>query len=290
MQKHKTTLAVTVLLLGAAICMLLFLRGGTLAVGERLSPLQVTVLRIGKADAIVVQDGRKTAVIDAGEEEDGEEVVAFLKKQNISRVDTLIITHFDKDHVGGADTLAEEMEIGQVLLPDYQGISTEYADFLYALEQKGITPQRLNEPAKFKLEEADILVEPPLSYEIPDGIVEYDNNFSLVVTITHGENRMLFAGDIEKQRIREWLSEGNAADCKFLKVPHHGVYNTALRELVEAVSPKYAVICDSNKNPAEKKTLELFKQYNIQVFQTQNGKVTVISDGCSLEISQKLKQ
>lgn len=286
MQKRKTFITALLLLLGAAACVPYFLRGEPPSVEERLDPLQVTLLKIGKADAIVVQDNDETAVIDAGEEEDGEEVVAFLKDQGISRVDTLIITHFDKDHVGGADTLIEKLEIGQVLIPDYQGDSTDYSDFLSAMEQKEITPQALTESVEFKLGEANVLVEPPLSYEIPEGEAEYDNNFSLITTITHGGNRLLFTGDIEKQRIREWLAKGNAGKCNFLKVPHHGVYNKALPELMDAVSPECAVICDSEKNPAEAKTLELLRQVQAQVLETRNGDVTVISDGCDLKVSQ----
>lgn len=56
------------------------------------------------------------------------------ENQGISNVDTLIITHYDQDHVGGADTLVEAMEIGRVLLPAYEGDSTEYVDFMNALE------------------------------------------------------------------------------------------------------------------------------------------------------------
>lgn len=135
MQKQKKIIAAAILLLGVAACMLFFLRGGTpSSVKEPLAPLQVTLFKIGKADAIVVQNGDKTAIIDAGEEEDGEEVVTFLKDQGISYVDTLIITHFDKDHVGGAGTLIEELEIGQVLIPNYEGSNTEYSDFFICNE------------------------------------------------------------------------------------------------------------------------------------------------------------
>lgn len=65
--------------------------------------LEVTLLKVGKADAIVVQAQAQTMVIDTGEDDDGAELVSFLKSQGCEKVDTLIITHFDKDHVGGAD-------------------------------------------------------------------------------------------------------------------------------------------------------------------------------------------
>lgn len=270
------------------ICMALALGGTVRPFGRRIEPLKVTILKIGKADAIVLQTGKKTMVIDAGEEEDGEEVADLLIKQGLSRIDVLVITHFDKDHVGGADTLVEMMEIGKVIVPDYCGSSTEYFDFADALDEKGIVPEKLTKPERFTLGEASVLVEPPLSYDIPDGFVEFDNNFSLITTVTHGENRLLFMGDAEKQRIREWLSQESEQECDFLKVPHHGVYNKALKELFDAVRPQYAVICSSKKNPADTKTLELLKQYGARTLETRDGDVTVISDGVGLEIHQDL--
>lgn len=252
-------------------------------------PLKVTLLKVGKADAIAIQTEENTMVIDTGEEEDGEELVFYLKNQGISQVDTLLITHFDKDHVGGADTLIESMDVGRILVPDYEGTSTEYQDFMIALEEKGLMAERLKKSEEFELGSAKVLVEPPVSCETQNGEAEVDNNFSIITTVTHGKNRLLFTGDAEKQRIRQWMKEGSAASCDFLKVPHHGVYNTALQELFETVEPECAVICSSNKNPADPQTIELLKKYNVHVFQTKDGNITVISDGTSLEMKQELE-
>ncbi|HBN56034.1 MAG TPA: hypothetical protein DD414_04605 [Lachnospiraceae bacterium] len=188
------------------ICTLLFFIRGYPPGRSRLPPLKATLLKVGKADAIIVQSDNYAMVIDAGEEEDGEEVTAFLNNQGITCVDTLIITHFDKDHVGGADTLVESVKVGRVLLPYYEGVSTEYLDFMKALKQTGLKPERLSKPLNFKIGEASVLVEPPLSYQVDSSQAENDNNFSLITTITHGENVLLFTGDMEKQRIRKWVS------------------------------------------------------------------------------------
>ena len=187
--------------------------------------LKVTLLKVGKADAIALLTKGKAMVIDAGEEEDGEELVTFLSQQGITKV---------------------EFEFG----------------------------------------DAEILVEPPLSYDAGNA-EEMDNNFSLITTVIHGENKLIFTGDAQKQRIREWLENTKPDSCDFLKIPHHGVYNKALRELLDAVKPEYAAICSSHKNPAEVKTLELLKQKNVSVMETKDGDITVISDGKKLEIHQE---
>lgn len=263
---------------------LLFLSGCQNREGD---VLKVSLLKVGKADAIVVQQGTQTMVIDAGEEEDGAELVEFFEEQEISEVDILIITHFDKDHVGGADTLVEAMEIGEVILPDYETDGTEYWDFMNALEGKDLTPQHLTQSAKFALGNASVLVEPPQDYMAGSSAEDIDNNLSLITTITYGENRLLFTGDAEKARLREWLTGGTAGDCDFLKIPHHGVYSEALKELLEAVTPEYAAICSSSKNPAEQKTLDVLKQYQVQTVQTKDGDIIVTCDGERLEVTQR---
>lgn len=275
------------LFLLSLLLLLLLLLGGCRP--EERNLLRVSLLKVGKADAIIVQTGPETLVIDAGEEDDGEELVEFLERQGISRVDVLVITHFDKDHVGGADTLVEELEVGAVLLPDYEASSTEYLDFMKALESRDITPQRLTQPERFMLGDAVVLVEPPQACAADSDTAETDNNLSLITTIVYGENRLLFTGDAEKARLREWLSGETAVPCGFLKVPHHGVYNKALEDLLAAVTPEYAAICCSSKNPAEQKTLEALEEYQVRTFQTRDGDITILCDGERLEVSQKTR-
>lgn len=254
-----------------------------------LASLTCTFLKVGKADAMVLQTSGHTMIIDTGEEDDGQELVEFLKNRNIAQVEVLIITHYDKDHVGGADTLLANIPVVRVLVPDYEGIGTEYTDFIKALADAGVTPERISEPLTFSFGETIVSVDPPLSYEIPDGAVEYDNNFSLVTTVTHGINRMYFTGDIEKDRIREILSGGDLSECVFLKVPHHGIYNTSLDELIRTLTPQYAVVCCSDKHPAEVETLQLMKKYGVDVLETRRGNITLISDGQHLELHQKVR-
>ncbi len=279
------------IVLGVCICLVILSAFLSRLKPEKntLSPLTCTFLKVGKADAMVLETNGHTIVIDAGEEDDGQEIVDFLKERNISMVDVLIVTHYDKDHVGGADILISEIPVVRVLIPDYTGISIEYSDFMEAMETAGITPERVSARASFPFGEAVVIVDPPESYEIPDGAVEYDNNFSLVTTITHGTNRLCFTGDIEKDRIREMVSGRNLQECVFLKVPHHGIYNTVLEELIKAIHPDYAVICSSEKHPAENATLELLKKYGVDVLETRHGDITLVSDGQHLELHQKVK-
>ena len=262
---------------------------------DALPPLTTTILKVGKADAIVIREGAHTMLIDCGEEDDGQEVIDFLTTRNIEKVDVLIITHYDKDHVGGADQLIEQIPVERILLPDYKGASTEYFDFVAAMKRANLTPEVLTDDVTFSFGSAEVLVSPShlMDHEEATNAVaagfDIDNNLSLITMMTHGQNRMLFTGDAEKERIREWCSSDNAKTCAFLKLPHHGVYNTALAELLETVKPQYSVICDSAKNPASADTLETLKLYGVDVLETKNGKITITSDGIDLYLKQKVK-
>jgi len=244
--------------------------------------LTVTLLSVGKADAIVLRCGGETMVIDTGEADDGRKLVEYLTDEGIGRVDVLIITHFDRDHVGGAALLAEKLTLGRVLLPDYESDRAEYTGFMHMLELRGIVSERLQTAVRFKLGSAEVLVEPPEAYLEDVG----DNDMSLITTVIHGEMRLVFMGDSEKLRTRQWLAGGDKQPCDFLKVPHHGTFDKALPELLQALRPRFAAICDSARNPAEAETLDLLADFGATVYRTAEGTIRAVSDGRTLHLEQ----
>ena len=251
-----------------------------------LNPLTLQVLKVGKADAMVLTCGDAVMVIDCGEKEDGEEVLDYLAQKGAKKVDILLITHFDKDHVGGADTVVEGIPVDRILMPDYEGTGKQYKEFVDALDDLGMEPERVAEVLNLQLGDAKVKVEPPASYEIPDTDDEYDNNFSLITTVDFGKNRLVFTGDIEEERISQWLDGGTVQKCDVLKIPHHGFYNEPLEEMVGIMQPSYAVICDSEKNPAEKKTVSMLEEKGVQCLQTKDGDITIVCDGENIEVSR----
>ena len=101
-----------------------------------------------------------------------------------------------------------------------------------------------------------------------------------------GSNRLVFTGDIEEERISQWLESGNVQKCDVVKIPHHGFYNEPLEKMVDIMQPSYAVICDSEKNPAEKETVSMLEEKGAQCLQTKNGDITIVCDGENIEASQ----
>ncbi len=95
--------------------------------------LHVGFLKAGKADAIVLWQGTEALLIDTGEDEDGEKLLSYMKSWGIKTVSAMIITHFDKDHVGGADHILESMGAERILQPDYEGDGKQYRQYVEAL-------------------------------------------------------------------------------------------------------------------------------------------------------------
>ena len=115
--------------------------------------------------------------------------------------------------------------------------------------------------------------------EIQNAEDEYDNDMSLVTSITYGSRKFLFTGDIEKSRIRQMLASDVDWSHDWIKMPHHGRYQKALEDLLEAVAPSGAVICCSEKNPAEEETRKLLEELQIQVWDTADRTVVTVCDG-----------
>ncbi|HIW56849.1 MAG TPA: MBL fold metallo-hydrolase [Firmicutes bacterium] len=234
----------------------------------------ITVLDIGKADAIILRTSDKTALIDCGEDGDGEDVVEYLFKLGIDRLDYLIITHFDKDHVGGAKDVISSLGVDRIFTPDYTGNNDEYEEFIAAAEQAGVEPEKLSGNISFTLGDVSMEIYPPLKSYYAEG----DNDYSLVISATHGENSFLFAGDAEKERLSE-LSLQTELKHDFLKVPHHGRVNDETENFLNSVSPEYAVITCSKKNPPDDEILNILNALGCSVYLTEDGDVQIKSDG-----------
>ncbi len=257
--------------------------------GVQEEKMKVSVLKTGKSDAIVIQSEGSAMMIDTGEVDDAEKIVQFLKAEGITTLKAMIITHFDKDHVGGAGLIMENFNVERLLIPNYEGTIVEYADFMRAIEAALLTPERVSEQMEFTMGAASICIEPPLNYDvnvIADVVEDYDNTLSLMTEITCGEKKFLFTADADKRRLNEWLESHRGDHYDFLKVPHHGKFNAALETLLQETTPQYAAMTCSKKNPADDSVVTLLRNYGVEVYQTRDGAITLLTDGNAIKVLQ----
>lgn len=248
---------------------------------EPLEEMKIDILNIGKADCTIIRSKDKTVIIDTGEKNDKDDLLDYLDENDIDTIDYLILTHFDKDHIGGAAKLIKNKEIKKVIEPDYSKESKEYTNLIEALDEKDIKPKVLTKNMSFELDDANFTIYPPLKSDYGE---DASNEFSLVVSITHGNNKFLFAGDAQNDRLNELSSQIDDLNSTFLKVPHHGRLDENSNKFFKKVKPKYAVITCSDKNPPDDEVVKYLENIGTKVYLTSKGQVTCSSDGIELNI------
>ena len=239
--------------------------------------LQAVFFDVGKGDCILLTMGEDNVLLDAGYEETWQSVAKELKSRGIDSLDAMIITHYDKDHVGGAAEIADQIPVDIFYLPGYEGDADKCGDLLDYIERKGLESVRVTEQKKLALGDAEIEVDPALiQYDRQE---KNDNDASLIVKIFYNEDEWLLPGDIEKAAIEVWLSE-NTQTFDILKMPHHGGKEKNTKELIENTDPEIAVITDSTLEETSEKVMKQLEKREITVYRSSvNGTITITSDG-----------
>ena len=249
--------------------------------GEAAAGLRVSFVDVGKGDCILLQAGGAAALIDTGYEESADEVVDYLRAQGVGRLSWVVVTHYDRDHVGGLRAIGQEFGMDALYLPSYDGADKQYAFVQEAVADLGLPAQKTTQELSLALGPAELVVYPSRLIYVPDanGDEGNDNDLSLVVALTYGSDSYLFAGDLEEEGVEAYLEEhGGAFDV--LKMPHHGRKSKATDDLLESVRPQIAVITDGEDDPADKKTLRLLEDEGAEVYRTsEDGTVVIVSDG-----------
>ena len=243
--------------------------------------LSIYFFNAGKADACIIKKNNKYMMIDTGEEDLSAEILAYFKKNKINKLDYLIITHFDKDHVGSAASIINSVEVDNILQSNYPKESDEYESYLQALEGKDIDVKTITGDFKFALDDLEIVVNGPVG----DFDNNESNNSSLITAITYKDNKFLFMGDAQNGRIKEFLNHYNEK-ADFIKIPYHGNYMKQLDNLLDVVKPKIAVITSSKKEQEDDKTVNLLRNLNIKTYLTRNGAVMIKSNGNYIKVEQ----
>lgn len=244
------------------------------------SEFSMDILNTGKSDCIVICMDGLVIVNDTADEDDFEAICAALERRGAERIDFLILSHYDKDHIGSAAALVRAYPVGEILAPAYEENSIYYALLLSAAEERGVTFARLTESVTVQTKNGSFTADPP---DIDYGD---DNNNSVITTVTWKGTSFLLAGDAKKNRMNEHLAAA-LESYELIKLPHHGDGNKALLKLIEQTKPRYAVATVSSAEEIEDKLLVALAAAGTTVFRTDGGTVSVVwvNGGFSVEQS-----
>ena len=244
--------------------------------------LNILFLYVGQADSTLIKLKDKVMLIDAGNNEDGVNISNFLKSEGVSKIDYLVGTHADEDHIGGLDDIVNELEIGRIFMPKIGEDAKNYQNVVKAAKKKNLEIENPKIGDKFTINDANCEI---MSVQNEGDYSE--NNSSIVIQMNYGKTKYLFMGDAEKEteNSRKWEK------VDVLKVGHHGSNTSSSESFLEQVRPYYAVI-EVGKNNSyrlpNKYTISRIEKIGATILRTDTNKTSfyIKSDGNEISESE----
>ncbi|CAN5484225.1 DNA internalization-related competence protein ComEC/Rec2 [soil metagenome] len=270
--------------------------------------LHFDFLDVGQGDSALVTfpDG-KTLLVDGGgkvryktgdEESEpftpdvrsiGEAVVSeFLWNRGYSRIDYILATHADADHISGLTDVARNFGVRSALFGRTPMNDPDFAALAEVLKRRGIPSDTLAQGDLMKFGDVRVEVLYPVANDDPNAIS--DNDHSLVLRIVYGSRAFLLTGDIERSAENALVTGGGTIAADLIKVPHHGSRTSSTEEFIDAVGAKYAVISVGRPSPfghPHPEIVERWKAAGATVMTTgEQGTISVSTDGSDIAIQR----
>ncbi|HBA26791.1 MAG TPA: DNA internalization-related competence protein ComEC/Rec2 [Nitrospinae bacterium] len=259
--------------------------------------LRVTYIDVGQAECSLIQfPNGKNMLIDGGRLMDdfdaGSSIVApYLWDIGVTKIDYVIGSHPDSDHVGGLLFILNEMPVRNYFDNGQESIDLIHVKLCEIAKEKNISYMALHSGDKIEIDNkvrVEILHPTREISNLKSQISNlkergHDNNFSIVMKITYGNFSVLFTGDIEKEAEEFMIGQGADLKSIILKAPHHGSSSSSTEEFIKAVNPEVAVFSVGYNNPfrhPNKKVLSRYKEARIKIYRTDmDGLIEIESDG-----------
>ena len=257
-------------LLIASVLLTLFLSQFFAWAEPRQDALRVTVLDVGQGQSVLLQSEGKTFLVDCGGDyaEDAADIAAeTLLSQGVSRLDGLIVTHFDKDHVGGVEYLLKRICTDKLILPDVDDEEGIGAALSHITDGE---VQYVKEDLLYAFGDAQITVIAPFSRES-------SNENSICVLFQRENCDILITGDRAELGETILLQKHELPELELLIAGHHGSAYSTGEKLLSATTPETVIISVGEGNryghPSEK-LLSRLEKYGCKVYRTdQSGTI-----------------
>ena len=242
--------------------------------------LRITFLDVGQGDAVLVQVPEGAVLVDQGPPEG--KAARQLRALGIGRLALLVLTHPQRDHVGGAEDVLEAVRVDRVLDPRLHATSPDHAAAIHAARVRRVPVETARAGATYRLGALRLRVLWPDSPGLPG---QDPNERAVVLLLSYGEIDALLTADAESHVVEPL----RPPRVEILKVAHHGSADAALPTLLRSIQPEVAVISVGAGNdyghPAASTLAALEADVGLEVFRTdEDGRVRVESDGARLEI------
>ena len=245
--------------------------------------LEIYFLDVGQGDAAILLCDGAAMMIDGGRSSQSQFIYSYIRNTlQLERMDYIIATHPDADHIGGLAAALNAVPVDLLLSSSLSHDTKAFSSMMKYAELQG-TPVIIPQDGDvFQLGGATvtILVCWP---EAPDS-----NDTSIVLRVDYGKTSFLFTGDAEYTLEYMLLDQGADLHADVLKVGHHGSSSSSTDEFIDAVCPQYAVIsCGANNSyghPHEA-VLQTLERVGAELLRTDElGTIIFHSDGDTVRL------
>ena len=206
------------------------------------SNFEVVMFEVGEADCHLIKYpyNKNTILIDTGKNEYKikNEVIPYLKSIGIKKIDYLIITHGDEDHIGGSITLINNFQVKNVILN--KGTFTDLEKELIKNLNKKKIPYQIN-INKINLSNHTI-------YLLNNTKYNNENDNSIITYFTYQKYKFLYMGDASINTEDNLLENYNLNNISILKVGHHGSNTSSSKDFISQINPSISLISVGENN------------------------------------------
>lgn len=250
--------------------------------------LQVFFLDVGEGDGIYIETPQEQKIIiDTGK---GTDMTDFLVMRKVQKIDWLITTHPDADHIGGVDEVLESFVVSNYVAPNLS-CDTETCGAIERLIPKEEGMTRLEGYSKMQFKGLDLswtVLNPNPGLDFTD-----DNDESMIIKLEYGDVKILFTGDCSEECEEMMLLLGKNLSADILKVGHHGSDTATSAAFLAEVNPAYAILSFGDTNPyrhPSKEVVDRLVARNIKIVKTATaGNIELRTDGKRLEWHCEIK-
>lgn len=252
--------------------------------GDQADRLRVIFLDVGQgASQLLIAPSGKTMLVDAGNNDKEDAMLDYLQAYGVSRLDIVIGTHPDADHIGGLDRVIEHLDIGEIYMPKIQANTKTYESLLQAIRSKGLKVKTAKAGLELGFDE-----QVQVQMLAPVTLTDDKNNMSAVIKVSYGDTSFLLTGDAESESERAMSESGANLQADVLLVGHHGSKSSTTQRFLDSVRPKVAVIQvgDNSYGHPTQVVLDRLAKRHIEVFRNDlQGTVEIVSDGREYQIT-----
>ena len=266
--------------------------------GTAQGRLRISVLDVGQADAILLQDGKRNIMVDVGNDvkdkvgDSGgrQALIKALDKAGVNRIKTVFVTHHHRDHMGNIMYVRGKYGVSNIYDSGYVNNGYKASVALNSDLRAGrYNGQALKAGDKITIDKNYYIEVLAPGDFLSKKDLKNMNNTSLVLMLHYGSFKMLLTGDAEAP-VEDALQQkyGTALQADVLKVGHHGSKTSSYWPFISKVKPKYALISCGDfsiyKHP-NKNVVGSLTHIGAKVLTTHDhGTLTVITDGKSFDV------